>query len=335
MIPLGIVWACACSVFTPPHLPAREPQEVSPAAVKRVIAEALPLLAKAATVHAEKKTCFACHNQGVPMLAFGAARERGFDLPKDLFKTQAEHVSEFLTTNRDAFRKGKGTGGQVDTAGYALLTLELAGHKPDETTEAVVEFLLKTQPDRDHWRSPGSRPPTSGSDFTTTYVAVRGLRAFATAEQQERAKKRTESAKTWLLKATAKDTEDRVFRLLALKEVEADAKDITAAADELRKTQREDGGWSQLPGKPSDAYATGSALVALNRAGGLSADDAAYRKGLAYLLSTRRANGSWEVASRSRPFQPYYESGFAFGNDQFISIAATAWATTAFLAVSR
>ena len=33
--------------------------------------------------------------------------------------------------------------------------------------------------------------------------------------------------------------------------------------------------------------------------------------------------------SRSNPFQPYYESGFPYGKNQFISIAASGWATTA------
>jgi hypothetical protein len=35
------------------------------------------------------------------------------------------------------------------------------------------------------------------------------------------------------------------------------------------------------------------------------------------------------VRSRSRPFQVYFESGFPYGKDQFISLAASGWATTA------
>ena len=79
----------------------------------------------------------------------------------------------------------------------------------------------------------------------------------------------------------------------------------------------------------SDAYATGSALVALCLAGGLATDEPAYRRGVAFLLREQRADGSWLVKSRSKPFQPYYESGFPHGNDQFISMAATSWAVTA------
>jgi uncharacterized protein (TIGR03067 family) len=46
-------------------------------------------------------------------------------------------------------------------------------------------------------------------------------------------------------------------------------------------------------------------------------------------LKTQQEDGSWLVRSRSKPFQPYYESGFPHGKDQFISSAASAWATTA------
>ena len=101
------------------------------------------------------------------------------------------------------------------------------------------------------------------------------------------------------------------------------------AARELLKGQRPDGGWAQKGGMDSDAYATGSALVALHQAGGLATSDPVYRRGVTFLLKTQREDGSWLVHTRSRPFQTYYESGFPHGKDQFISMAASGWATTA------
>ena len=79
----------------------------------------------------------------------------------------------------------------------------------------------------------------------------------------------------------------------------------------------------------SDAYATGSTLVALHLAGGVATDLPAYRRGLAFLVNTQRDDGSWFIKSRSKPFQPYFESGFPHGRDQFISAAATGWAVAA------
>ena len=85
----------------------------------------------------------------------------------------------------------------------------------------------------------------------------------------------------------------------------------------------------QLDGGTSDAYATGSALVALHLTGGLATDSPTYREGLKFLIANQRNDGSWFVASRSKPFQKYFETGFPHKEDQFISSAATSWAVTA------
>jgi hypothetical protein len=318
MSPAAALWVLAA--LAPPP---------TPAAVRAAAERALPLLLKAADGHIRKQTCFACHNQALPMLAFHAARGHGFAVPDDDLTEQTDFIADFLKRNKDKFLKGQGTGGQVDTAGYALFTLELGGYAPDDTTAAVAGYLLQYQADRDHWRVTSNRPPSEASDFTTNYLALRGLRAFGTKDQKEAVAKRTETVRGWLLKATAKDTEDRVFRLLALKEAGASADAIREAADALSKTQRADGSWSQLDGKDGDAYATGSALVALHQAGGLATSDPAYVRGVWFLLRTQAADGSWRLKSRSKPFQPYYESGFPYETDQFISATASGWATAA------
>jgi hypothetical protein len=330
----------AAFVVIPLLVPNVAPAPTAPSTkdVRAAVEAALPLLKKGASGHAEQKTCFACHNQATPMLAFASAKERGFTIPADLFKSQAEHIAGFLDTNRDRFKDGRGTGGGAATASYALFTLELAGHRPDENTAAAAEYLLKNQADRDHWRTNSNRPPTEASDFTTTYLALRALRVWGPAAKLDKEKiaKRVESARGWLVKTAAKDTEDRMFRLLGLKEAGADAKEVASAAWELLQKQRADGGWAQLDDGSSDAYATGAALVALHQAGGLKTDAPAYRTGLAYLVKTQRADGSWYVKSRSKPFQPYFESGFPYEKDQFISIAASGWATAALvLAVEK
>jgi hypothetical protein len=323
--------AAVCAATLPVSLPTapapREKADTPAAAVRK----ALPLLVKGAEGHVEQRSCFACHNQAFPMMAFAAANARGLALPPDTFANQTEHIAAFIATNRDKFKKGEGTGGQVDTAGYAVLTLELAGYQPDENTEAVAEYLVKTQAGRDHWRTTSNRPPTEASDFVATYLALRGLRVWGTADQKERAAKRVEAARGWLLKTKARDTEDRVFRLFALHEVRADAKEVAAAAWELLKTQRADGGWAQLDAMDTDPYATATALVALHQAGGLPTTHPAYARGVGFLVRTQRTDGSWYVRSRSKPFQPYYETGFPHGKDQFISAATSGWATTALL----
>jgi hypothetical protein len=100
-------------------------------------------------------------------------------------------------------------------------------------------------------------------------------------------------------------------------------------ARELIALQRTDGGWGQIPTLGSDAYATGQALTALAESGAVKPGDPAYEKGVRFLLGTQLEDGSWYIRSRAVPIQPYFDSEFPHGTDQFISAAATNWATMA------
>jgi hypothetical protein len=310
------------------RLPAAAPESAADP-VRAAVTRGLPLLLKGAIGHMEQRTCFACHSQALPLLALTAAKPRGFAVDEKEIQKQLQFIADFLGRNRDNFRKGQGTGGQADTAGYALLTLEVGGWKPDETTAAVAEYLLLRDKEASYWHTTSHRPPSEASPFTTTYLALRGLRAFGTPEQQERIAARTRKARQWLLTTPAHDTEDRVFRLLGLKLVGAPEKAVRAAVRDLVQDQRKDGGWAQLSVGDSDAYATGSALVALHQGGGMLVSDPAYQRGLKFLIGSQLQDGSWLVRSRSKPFQTYFETGFPHGKDQFISSAASGWAATA------
>jgi len=326
---------CSVGLLTAAFAPAAIGAERSPPsteAIRAAVAKSLPLLEKAAQGSMEKrKQCFTCHNQGLPVLALTTARERGFAIDEENLRQQVQFTADFLAKNRTNYLTRKGQGGQALTAGYALWTLENGGRKPDATTAAVTEYLLKWQKDLDHWKVQTVRPPSEESLFTVSYVAMRGLKTFSTPEQRERMDRRFEQVRTWALKTPAQTTEDRVFRLRLLQVAGAPAPDIRRATQELLKTQRPDGGWAQLADMESDAYATGTALTALHQAGGIATTDAAYQRGLYWLLKAQLADGSWHVPTRSTPIQTYYESGYPHGEDQFISITAAGWATTALI----
>jgi hypothetical protein len=318
--------AAAAALFLAAPAVADDTPAPDPAKVRSAVEKALPLLRAGAEGHSARRSCFACHSQGLPMLAVATAREHGIESDPEFLTDQSEAVLAFLESNRENYRQGRGQGGQADTATYALYALEAAGRPRSATTDAVVEYLLRR--DKDRWRTSGNRPPSEGSDFTVTWLGLRALRVWAPESEKERVATRVAAAREWLLKTKAKDTEDRVFRLRALKEAGADAEERKAAADALLETQRADGGWSQLDSLESDAYATGTALVALHEAGS-PADGPAVHRAVAFLLKEQREDGSWYVKTRSRPFQTYFETGFPHGKDQFISSAASGWAATA------
>ena len=300
-----------------------------PDQIRHAVTKSISLLESSRDEYTHHRNCFSCHHQGVPGIGLSIARSRKYPVNDELWKKQIAFTADFLTRDRERYVSGQGQGGQVDTAGYAMLTLELGEYKSDATTSAVVEYLLNRDKERAFWPTTSRRPPSEASAFTTTYLALRALKSFATTEQQDRVKLRFTKAREWLIATPPKDTEDRVFRLWALKLVGADESIIEQSTRDLVRTQRPDGGWSQIDSIESDAYATGSALVVLHLAGNVDVHDAVYERGVRFLLRTQREDGSWYVHSRSKPFQTYFESGYPHGKDQFISVAAGGWATAA------
>ncbi len=310
---------------------ADDSRAVTDTEVRSAIVKSLPLLETGARVSAEQRKCFTCHNQAIPVLALAEAQRRGFAVDESKLKRQVEHTAAHLERGRENFLEGRGQGGRAISAGYALWTLNAGNYKPDETTQAVTEFLLQYQQQDDHWSHAGSRPPSSGSDFTTTYVALRGLEKFATKSQQSRVVQRRETIRTWILNTTSVETEDRVFKLRALKLLKADRKLMQSAVEELLQLQQADGSWAQKPDMTGDAYAAATVISALLEAGDVAPDSPSVQRGLRYLIDTQQPGGSWHVVTRADPFQTYYESGYPHGDDQFISISAAGWATLALL----
>jgi N-acyl-D-amino-acid deacylase len=312
--------------------PKTEPASVasiSVASIREAVGKAIPILEKAATGSADKRKCFTCHNQALPILALAEARRSGFEIDEAVFKRQLKHTLDHLKRGEKNYKEGKGQGGRTLTAGYALWALEAGEHEPDQTTAAVAHFLVEYQKKQSFWHQAGNRPPSSGSAFATTYVALIGLDEFGTDEQQEAIDSRREAVRKWLLKEKTKNTEDLVFRLRSLESAGAETAATEAAAKELSVSQREDGGWAQNSTLQSDAYATASALTALLRGGHVSRDSKPAQLAARFLIDAQQEDGSWHVVTRAKGFQTYFESGHPHGKDQFISCAAGSWATVA------
>jgi hypothetical protein len=196
----------------------------------------------------------------------------------------------------------------------------------------MVRLLRMSQRSDGRWAS-AYRPPSESSEFTATAVSVRGIRLYAPADGSEYTETIARGV-SWLSVSEPRTTEDRVFRLFGLVWGGAPRDAIRSAREHLISTQRADGGWAQLPSLASDAYATGEALASL-REGGLATTDPVYLRGVRYLLATQLEDGSWHVRKRAHPTQAFFDSGFPHGVDQYISAAATNWATIALAFAAR
>ncbi len=302
-------------------------------AVSDAITRSLPAIAKTLTEYPNKVKCFSCHHQGVTGFALSIAKTQGFEVDGDLKMVDAVTTAD-LTTDLKMYTEGDGQPGGVSRAGYALLALNASGIKPDDVTLAVTNWILKRDADKGFWRARSNRPPGEFSNFTDTFLAIRALHSYGDNTKKDAIAERIAKAREWLEQAEPKETEDRVFRLWGLKEAGARTYSVAKAGKDLLDTQLPDGGWAQLPGGSSDAYATGSVLTVLRETGMLKASDSAFQNGISFLVKDQLADGTWHVTTRSHPVQPYFESGFPHGKDQFISMAATGWAIAA-LALSE
>ena len=280
-----------------------------------------------------QRKCFSCHHQAMHVLTFTTATETsGFAVNEKEIARQFKFTADFLAKNRANYEKGKGQGGQADTAGYAAHGRWRPGTgKPMRRPRPSSSICCCATSSRDHWQATSQRPPRKPVLSRRPTSPLQAFTEVRTGGEKDTLDARIDKARKWLLATKPKDTEDRVFRLRGMKAVGAGEKEIEAAGQELLKTQRPDGGWSQIDKLDSDAYATGSTLVALHQAAGLSTEDDAYQRGVQFLLKTQQPDGSWHIRSRSKPFQTYFESGFPHGKDQFISSAGSSWATIALL----
>src|SRR3982750_3649774 len=76
--------------------------------LREAVEKSLPLLMAGATGHRENRTCFACHQQGPPIFALIAARDRGFKVDDDEINRQTAFIAKFLDGNRENYLQGKG-----------------------------------------------------------------------------------------------------------------------------------------------------------------------------------------------------------------------------------
>lgn len=301
------------------------------ASIRGAVEKTIALLQSSSTEYFQKSGCSGCHHQMLTGMAVGLARDRGFKLNEQLAKEQVQAEVTVRMPQRETSLQGIAGGGDPMFGSLLLVSLAAQAYPADSLTAASTHKLASMQSDDGSWTGVGSntRQPLEHSEFSETAYAVRALQFYAPAGRKPEYARRIERARTWLLSQTPVLNEDRVKQLLGLMWAGDKSDLLRAATAKLLAEQLPDGGWAQRPGFPSDAYATGQTLYALNQAGGIRSNDPAYLKGVSFLRRTQLADGSWHVRSRSVKFQPYFESGFPHGHDQWISAAASAWAAMA------
>jgi ankyrin repeat protein len=309
---------------TQPKNPPRTSQSPD---VRTAVQRSVSLLERMTSQFFGKAACFACHEQPAASFAVGAARAKGIAIDE---KANTERWNQLTSALNLSQLEGAAPLGGADNNLYLAEALVRSGYAADSKTDVLAANLAAYQGGDGGWHLPGyARSPIQDNDFSRTAMAVRALKTYGSPGRAVEMKDRIERARQWLLHANPSTTEDFVMRLSGVAAAGAPASDLRKLAEPILARQRPDGGFAQREGFSSDAYATGMTLWVLSNAGVVQPNQDVYRKGVKFLLTTQSPDGSWHVSSRATKFQIYFESGFPYGHDQWISTMGTGWAAAA------
>ncbi len=309
---------------------APPPPVPQPRAARDAMQKALAILQPASPAFFKQTGCISCHSNSLPSIAATRARDRGVAVDADLSAHPSKAAMAMWTPLQENLAVGASSvPGLIANVSFELTAMAEEAFPRNFVTDAAAAGIARLQRGNGSWNIADVRQPLGGRETLWTALAVRSLQAYMPKGLSAEKEMRIRRARTFFLEARPGDTQGAAFVLLGLRWTGAPAASIATQRERVRGLQREDGGWGQLPAMPSDAYATGQALYALQTGGAMPPSDAAYQRGVQFLLRTQLPDGSWFVRSRGLAFQPYTETGFPHGKNQFISSAATSWAVIA------
>ena len=311
--------------YQPPSPPAGSAAGDTSRAVERSLA----LLERSSAGLFKQSGCTACHHQDATAFAVRAARSAKLRVDEAAASERLNVMKSMLGSAQELAIQGILEGSNIQA--NHLRGLAAAGFPAGIITDSAVAGIIPAQSSDGHWPQSNGfvRSPTSEGAIAWTADALLALRAYTIPARRAEFEGRIAQAAGWLLGTKPRSTEQKASVLLAVSAAGTQKERVRSIADSLLREQHVDGGWGGNPNLSSDAHSTGKALYALREAGRITAGDPSHRRAVQYLLRTQYPDGSWYVRSRAVGFQPYFQSGFPFEHDQWISAAGTAWAAEA------
>jgi hypothetical protein len=327
--------AANCTAATSPALSAH-------VAVER----GLQFLQKEAFRWKATRTCAACHHAPTMIWTFNEARASGYSVDEEALKEITAWAFADMKTNsltdqappRDVINLGWV---------YVLLSVETAPalkapperknkHLPVTDTlaatnedallsarETLIRQIVRKQVSDGSWGRPLDERVPLGGPVEDIAILSR-LALLQSGDNSTIVTECIDNAARWLAANHDKTSrQGRNLRLLMDVREGKSVAELNAAITSIRSEQNVDGGWSQTPEMPSDAYATGQTLYVLARAG-VKREAPEMKRGVEFLTLAQREGGSWPMTSRvnAKDLSP-------------ITAAGTAWAVLGLLRASR
>ncbi|HTL07179.1 MAG TPA: prenyltransferase/squalene oxidase repeat-containing protein [Chitinophagaceae bacterium] len=309
------------------HKPARPENNIT--AIQSSVTRGFTLLQTSGAIMITKSKCASCHHSTMTSMVAATMAKKGITN----IDTTARMREMAMLGSLD-FIGNPNLNTQFVTAKflapYILLGLHAEKHPADITTDISVDYLMSQAMPDGSYKAECARVPLECGDIHLTAMATRAIDLYVSPARRQQAQLLLTRARAWMEKQHPTQQQELAFQLLGLHWTGSSQSAKDAIAQQLLALQNKDGGWSQLPSMKSDAYATGQSLYALEQSGSMAVSNAAFQKGINYLLASQDASGAWLMVTRSNPIQPFVNTQFPpYDDNQFIAAAATNWAVLA------
>jgi len=283
--------------------------------VQQTVERAIGYLQTESAAWLSTRKCAACHHVPMPLWALSEADRQGYainkkflaDMAEDTLGSPEKMIASKLVNNPaappDPRPSGKGVNMGTVFMAVAARSLPVLGEGQKHSLKLIADEIVKKQRDDGSWEffSNLRRPPINECQTTDAVWIILALQGETRPDTPEAQRAALRKATGWLAGAKLSDNlQDKVFNLLLAIRAGKPQNEMQLVINELFARQRLDGGWSQTPTMTSDAFATGQTLYVLSLAG-CTAERPAIKRGIHFLVTTQKSDGSWTMTSRSTP----------------------------------
>ena len=291
-------------------------------------ARAIGVLQRTSATFFKQGGCGSCHAQNLISMAVNTAYANHIPVDMEAKSAEIEGAQLMLGSFQQPLLQ-RGDPPVVDILLYAGMQLASENTVPDATTDALVHNLAAQQKATGNWHVGGlGRPPMEDGDFSRTALGIRLLQAYGPAGRKAEFQKRIERAAHWLAANPPKTTEDANMQLLGLKWAGVTRRRYgrrraPPARDAARRRRM---GPDSRPSQRRLCHGPGALHAPRTRRSGQVPGVPPRRS-----VSAADTGGGRHLvcAEPGGQIQPYFETAFPYGPDQWISMSATSWAAMA------
>lgn len=291
-----------------------------PAELKPVIDRGLAYIEREGVKWKDERNCASCHHVPMMLWTLGAANDRGYTVNEQALANAAAWTFRDDNASKILYPPETPPEKRAHTIAATFSVIAFPSARTSDDTQLAgmarfTSFLAEKQNADGSWPASGRLPVNAGVEAATILNRLALSAPWVTNGQTS-----IDKANAWLAaQPPSDDFQVRNLRLLLAVREGVDNADLVPLIDRVCERQNADGGWGQLPDMPSDAFATGQAVLALASAR-CGYNHPATARGVTFLRQTQREDGAWAMASRK------IEGAEEIKNLDPITYAGTAWA---------